>query len=212
MTAPRLKVVNYHLTPAHRAKALDRELAALAARYAPVREDDLGDYLATGRWPGGREGVLPVFYNGYRNNHDIARPLLEKHGLVGWFMVVTGYSSCPAEEQPAFAAAHTLATVPGEYADPRSALSWDEVRALDKGHVVASHTRNHTRVGLDDPAVVEGEIVGAQDDFRAQLGHPVRSFAWLHGGRYGETPVADGFALAAGYQFLFSNFAVQRLR
>lgn len=208
---PGLKVVNYHLTPAARAEVFDREFAALAARYAPVREDDLAEYLATGRWPMGRDGVIPVFYNGYRNNFDVARPLLDKHGLTGWFMAVTGFTDCPVAGQRDFAAAHRLA-VTGEYPDGRHALSWDEIRALDKGHVVASHTRNHTRVGLDDPVAVDSEIVGAQQDFRRELGHPVRAFAWLFGGKYGENPVADGAVDRAGYEFLFSNFAVQRLR
>ena len=210
--AATLRVVNYHLTPARLAATYDREFAALAARHAPVRQDDLAEYLSTGRWPMGRDGVLLVFYNGYRNNFDVARPLLEKHGLVGWFMAVTGYSDCSAADQAGYAAARTLTTLPGEYADGRSALSWDELRALDQRHVVGSHTRNHSRVALDDPAVVHAEIVGAQDDFRRELGHPVRSFAWLHGGRYGENPVADGAVDQAGYQFLFSNLAVQRLR
>ena len=209
---PSLAVVNYHLTPATRADIYDREFAALAARYAPVRQDDLANYLSTGRWQMDRPGVIPVFYNGYRNNYDVARPLLEKHGLVGWFMAVTAYSSCPAADQTAFAASRTLTTIPGEYADGRSALSWDELRALDGPHVVASHTRNHTRVGMDDPAVVEAEIVGAQEDFRRELGHPVRAFAWLYGGRYGTNPMADRAVDRAGYDMLFSNFAVQRLR
>lgn len=208
---PGLRVVNYHLTPAARAEVFDREFAALAARYAPVREDDLAEYLATGRWPMGRDGVIPVFYNGYRNNFDVARPLLDRHGLTGWFMAVTGFTDCPVAGQRDFAAAHRLA-VTGEYADGRHALSWDEIRALDRSHVVASHTRNHTRVGLDDPVAVDSEIVGAQQDFRRELGHPVRAFAWLFGGKYGENPVADGAVDRAGYEFLFSNFAVQRLR
>ena len=207
-----LRVVNYHLTPACHAAVYDREFAALSARYDPVTEDALVDYLATGHWPMGRDGVLPVFYNGYRNNYDVARPLLEKHGLVGWFLAVTAYSSCPAAAQTAFAASRTLTTIAVEYPDGRSALSWDELRMLDGRHVVGSHTRNHTRVGMDDPAVVEAEIVGAQDDFMRELGHPVRALAWLYGGRYGENPVADGAVNRAGYQLLFSNFAVQRLR
>ena len=208
---PSLRVVNYHLTPARRASVYDREFAALAARYAPVRQDDLAGYLSTGRWPMGRDGVVPVFYNGNRNNFDVARPLLEKHGLIGWFMAVTAYSDCLAANQTAFAASRTLSTIPGEYADGRSALSWDELRLLDCSHVVASHTRNHTKVGMDDPAVMETEIVGAQEDFRHELGHPVRAFAWLHGGRYGENPLADRAVDRAGYNILFSNHAVQLL-
>lgn len=212
MTAPTLRVVNYHLTPASRADQYDREFGALAAKYSAVREDDLAIYLSTGVWPMDRPGVLPVFYNGYRNNYDVARPLLENHGLVGWFMAVTAYSSCPADQQETFAQTHTLATAPGEYDDGRSALSWEELRDLDGPHVVASHTRNHSRVGLDNPVIAESEIVGAQEDFIRELGHPVRAFAWLHGGRYGHDVMADAMVDRAGYDFLFSNFAVQKLR
>jgi len=44
------------------------------------------------------------------------------------------------------------------------------------------------------------------------LGHKVRSFAWLLGGRYGENPAADAAVDRAGYEFLFSNLSVQRLK
>ncbi|MEO8244020.1 MAG: polysaccharide deacetylase family protein [bacterium] len=211
MTVPGLRVVNYHLTPVARADSYDREFAALAANYAAVGEDDLAEFLNTGRWSLPRDGVIPVFYNGYRNNFDIARPLLEKHGLVGWFMAVTGFSSCPAPEQAQFAATHNLAVVP-EYNDGRIALSWDELRVLDRTHVVASHTRNHSRASLTDSRQLEGEIVGAQRDFTNNLGHPVRSCAWLSGARYGAHPMADDAMDRAGHDFLFSNFAVQQLQ
>ncbi len=208
---PRLRVVNYHLTPATRADAFDREFAALAARYAPVGQDDLAEYLATGRWPTAKPGVLPVFYNGYRNNYDVARPLLDKHGLVGWFMAVTGFTACPPSRQRAFANRHSLSLAGEEYPDGRHALSWDELRVLDRTHVVASHTRSHSRVSQEHPVRLRDEIVGPQEDFARELGHPVRAFAWLFGGRYGENPAADAMVDLAGYEFLFSNLALQRL-
>ena len=209
--SPRLRVVNYHLTPASRADIFDREFAALAARYAPVREDDLAGYLTTGRWPMAQPGVIPVFYNGYRDNFDVARPLLEKHGLVGWFMAVTGFTDCPGLDKTNFAAAHNISVLATEYSDGRHSLSWEELRTLDRTHVVASHTRSHSRVSLDDPARLEDEIVGAQRDFVRELGHPVRALAWLFGGAYGENPAADAMVDSAGYEFLFSNLAVQFL-
>lgn len=212
MRAPSVRVVNYHLTPARDAARLDAQFAALAATHDPVSEDALSSYLATGRWPGTRPGVIPAFYNGYRDNFDVAAPLLDRHGLTGWFMSVPAYTDCPPAQQEVYAATRTLATIPGEYADGRSALSWDEMRALDGRHVIGSHTRSHTRVGHDDPGVIEDEIVGAQDDFRRNLGHPVRAFAWLSGGRIGENPLADAAVGRAGYEFLFSNFALQKLR
>ncbi|SFS12486.1 polysaccharide deacetylase family protein [Sphingomonas jatrophae] len=209
--APPIRVVNYHNTPAYRADDYDRELAALAERYAPVTEDDLAAFFASGHWAGGRPGVIVALYNGYRNNHDVMRPLLERHGLVGWFFAVTGWTSCPPDDQRAFAARRTLALVPGEYADGRHALSWDELKSLDQGHVVASHTRNHARIAADDADGQQAEIVGAQDDFREHLGHPVRSFAWLLSGTWGHSAPTDACLERAGYEFLFSDFKLQRL-
>ncbi len=207
-----VRVVNYHLTPRHRAAEYDAEFAGLARRFDPVDEDGLDLYLRGHRWRGGRPGVIPAFYNGYRDNFDVALPLLEKHGLTGWFFAVPGYTSCPVPEQLAWGAARRLRTLDAEYADGRYALSWDELRRIEaRGHVVASHTRTHSRVDMDDPAAIEDEIVGAQRDFAEGLGHPVRSFAWLLGGRYGENPDADAAVDRAGYDFLFSNLALQRL-
>lgn len=203
--------VNYHNTPAYRAAQYDYELAAIAERYSSANEDDLAHFLATGRWEKAKPGIVLAFYNGYRNNYDMMRPLLEKHGLVGWFFAATGYVSCPPAEQLAFGAQRTLKTIPNEYPDGRYALDWAELRELDRDHVVASHTRNHTRVSLEDDAALEEEIVGAQRDFERELGHPVRSFAWLFGGAYGENPRADSWVDQAGYEFLFSNFQIQRL-
>jgi peptidoglycan/xylan/chitin deacetylase (PgdA/CDA1 family) len=153
-----------------------------------------------------------ALYNGYRNNYDVFRPLLEKHGMIGWFFVASGYVSCPPRDQRAMAAARNLKTIPDEYSDWRSALSWDELRDLDARHVIASHTRNHTRVSLEDRTALEDEIIGSQKDFIANLGHPVRAFAWLFGGAYGDSPLADECVDRAGYEFLFSNLKVQRLR
>ena len=101
-----LRVVNYHLTPATRAHIYDREFAALAAQYAPVSEDALAHYLTTRHWPHPKPGVIPVFYNGYRNTYDVARPLLNKHGLTGWFMAVPGFTD--ARDQTTFAQTHNL--------------------------------------------------------------------------------------------------------
>lgn len=207
-----IHAVNFHNTPQRRAAEYDRELALLAERFSPVTEDGLARFLSTGRWPGPKPGVIVALYNGYRNNWDVMRPLLDRHGLRGWFFVASGYVDCPTADQLAYGAAHSLATIPNEYPDGRYALGWDEVRALDRaGHVIASHTRSHTRVSLEDPAALEAEIVGSQEDFVRALGRPVRGFAWLMGAAYGETPQADRLVDRAGYEFLFSNFRVQRL-
>lgn len=211
-TGSSISVINYHNTPAHRAEQYDRELEQIAKRFAPTTEDDLDAYLERGSWPHSKPGVIVALYNGYRNNYDVFRPLLEKYGLVGWFFAASGYVGCPVARQLTFGSEHNLQTIAGEYPDGRYAMSWEELRTMDGRHVVASHTRNHARISFADRASLETEIVGSQEDFRAHLSHPVRAFAWLFGSAYGEAPVADSYIDCAGYDFLFSNFMIQRLK
>ena len=206
-----ISVVNYHNTPGHRTEQYDRELEALAMRFAPTTEDDLAAYITQGRWPKSKPGIVIALYNGYRNNYDVFRPLLEKHGLNGWFFAASGYVGCPAKDQLKFGSEHNLRTIPDEYVDGRYAMNWDELRAIDGRHVIASHTRNHTQIAMADKEALASEIIGSQADFRAHLGHPVRAFAWLFGHSYGEVSLADRYIERAGYEFLFSNFMIQRL-
>ena len=211
-TGAPISVINYHNTPAYRAEQYDRELEQVARRFAPTTEDDLAAYIAQGGWPHAKPGVVIALYNGYRNNYDVFRPLLEKHGLIGWFFATSGYVGCPTALQLAFGIKHNLKTIADEYSDGRYAMSWDELRAMDGCHVIASHTRNHAQVSIADQAAMRSEIIGSQEDFCTHLGHPVRAFAWLFGSAYGETPVADRHIDRAGYEFLFSNFMIQRLK
>ena len=63
-----------------------------------------------------------------------------------------------------------------------------------------------------DPATRREEVVGSQNEFKKQLGHPVRSFVSLFGPAYGENEVTDKLVDEAGYDFVFSNFKIQRIR
>ena len=204
-----IRTVNFHLTPERRRAEYDRQFALYAQYFDPVTAEDLDRVMATGQWHKSKPGLILAFYNGYRNNFDVARPLLDRHGLVGWFFVVTGFVS--AADQWSFAADHNITCGSDETPDVRMALSWDEVAALDGPHVVASHTRTHSGASFDRERLRE-EASGSQDDFRQRLGHPVRALAWKGGAAYGEHPAADQAVDAAGFQFVVSNFKVQRLR
>jgi peptidoglycan/xylan/chitin deacetylase (PgdA/CDA1 family) len=211
-TRPLVRAVNFHNTPQMRAAQYDGQVKQCSKLFAPVDENDLDQYLTTGRWHKAKPGLIVALYNGYRDNYDVFLPLLERYGFIGWFFVPTAFVGTPVAEQPAFIARRRLTVVANEYADGRYALSWRELKELDRNHIIASHTRNHSQLATADPSALEGEIVGSQQDLEAHLGHRVRSFASLSGAPYGEHPEADRLIKAAGYQFVFSNLKIQRLR
>lgn len=209
---PLVRAINFHNTPARRRPELDRQLAHCARHFASVTEDDLDRYLAGGRWHKDKPGMILAFYEGYRNGYDVIRPLLEKHGLTGWFFVITGFVDAPVASQLDYALAHVIEMETREYEDGRYALSWDEIRKLGGRHVIASHARSHRPIAEMDKDAQREEVLGSLDRFVSELGHPPRSFASWGGPAYGENAAVDRLVDEAGYQFQFSNYRIQRLR
>ena len=211
-TEPLIRAVNFHNTSRAKAAQYDRELAHYSQFFSSVIEDELDEYTTTGRWRKSKPGLIVAVYEGYRNGYDVLAPLLERYGLIGWFFTITGFVDAPVEEQVPYAQGHRIGMLTREYPNKRYALTWDELRQLDRKHVVASHARSHSRLASLDPETIKQEVVGSQDEFQKQLGHRVRSFGSLTGPPYGEYPVSDKLVLAAGYDFVFSNYRIQRVQ
>ena len=210
-TRPLIRAVNYHSTSRAKAEQYDRELARYSQSYSSVNQDELDDYLVTGNWHKEKPGLIISIYEGYRNGLDVLLPIVEKHGFVGWFFVITGFINAPVPDQLSFALAHDIDMLTREYPDGRYALTWDELRTIDQKHVIACHSRSHTELRLLPRAVREEEIVGSQEQFKKHLGHRVRTFVSLFGPAYGEYALTDRLVEQAGFDFVFSNFRIQRI-
>ncbi len=210
-TQPVIRAVNFHNASKAKAAEYDRQLAHYSECFTSVNEDELDAYLTTGQWTKSKPGLIVSIYEGYRNGYDVLKPLVEKHGFVGWYFVITGFINSALKDELPYALSHDIEMLTREYPDGRYALTWEELRELDKKHVIASHTRSHQKLSIMPPSVLQEEIVGAQDQFRQHLGHPVRAFASLTGPPYGEFAPTDRLVSAAGYDFVFSNFRIQRI-
>ena len=136
-----IRVVNYHSTPLEY-PVLERELSDLAGAFAPVTLDDLDSLFETGEWHKDKPGVLPVFYEGYRNSATVAAPLCEKVGLTGWFPVATQFLSTAVEHQEAFARAHWIYLVEEDLRGDRIAMSGRSSRT-SPGVTFFPHTATH---------------------------------------------------------------------
>jgi hypothetical protein len=207
-----IRTINFHNTPLVKKDLYERQLAFCQPYFSSVSQADLDSFFSTGAWHKDKPGLIPVFYEGYRNNFDVAAPLAEKYGFVGWFFVPSAFPSVPVAEQRAFAEAHHIGTVE-EYEHGRIAMTWDELRELDKKHVIACHTKHHERLTPDSPdELLRQEIIESKQELEQQLGHEVSSFAWLYGSEYGVNAKADSYVREAGYRYLFSNFKIQKLK
>ncbi len=207
-----LRVINYHNTPASRADEYERHLASLAERFTSCTEQDVLDLFETGVWRKSSPGLVPVLFEGYRNNYEVGLPLIEKYGFAAWFFIPSAFLTVPVAEQRSFAEGHHIGLVDED--GELIAMTWEQVRDAEaRGHVIASHTRHHAPLTHETPDhELEDEIVGSQREFIEHLGHPVRTFAWLYGSEYGSDPRADAYVHMAGYELLFSNFMLQRVR
>ena len=73
----------------HVASAMDTQFRTLARYFKVLPLDEAIALLAEGRLPA--RAVSISFDDGYRDNHDIALPLLQRHGLTATFYVSSGF-------------------------------------------------------------------------------------------------------------------------
>jgi peptidoglycan/xylan/chitin deacetylase (PgdA/CDA1 family) len=209
----RFHVVNFHATPRYRQAEFLAQIKLYAERFEPVTPENL-DMALFGPWPHARPGLMPVLFEGYRDNLDVILPILEGYGFCGWLFVPSFFLGVPISEQRQYAAEHSLhLPARDEYNGGRIALTWDEARAIVKrGHRFACHSRHHTELRPDTSRdVLEEEIVIAKQEMERELGESVDIFCWLRGAQTGVNPVADELLRKAGYKYLFSNFKIEKL-
>ena len=211
-THPLIRAVNFHSTARVNAPRYERQLAQYQRNFASVNQEELDEYLTTGQWHKAKPGLIISVFEGYRNSYDVLLPLLEKYEFIGWFWMITTFINTPVAQQLSYADRHDIDMLTHEYPDGRYALTWDELRQIDRRHVIASHSRSHTLLSKLPEAAQYREVVGSQEDFKKNLGHPVRGFVSLTGPAYGETPAIDRLIHKAGYDFVLSNFRIQRIR
>ena len=198
-----IRAIFYHSTLHRSARNLEKQLRFYQKYFSPVSLSDLDNFIGGREWRKDKPGLIISFDDGCKTNYDVAKPLLEKYGFIGWFFVPTGFINTPVTEQKKFAATHNLHCTEG-CDDGRIALSWDEIRELDKQHVIGCHTRNHHRlVAATAKKKLAEEIVRAKHTLEEELEHMVDTFAWVGGEGYTYSQAAARYIRKAGYRYAF---------
>jgi peptidoglycan/xylan/chitin deacetylase (PgdA/CDA1 family) len=149
---------------------------------------ELVERLGAGR-PVARHLAI-TFDDGYRDNFENARPILEALSLPATFFIVSqwmGTDTWPWWDR--------------ERGVRYPWMSWDQVRELSRrGFEIGAHTRTHPDLGRLDGAAAWDEMAGARAEIEGQLGKAVDLFAYPYGGRANIADSNRRLVKAAGFR------------
>jgi peptidoglycan/xylan/chitin deacetylase (PgdA/CDA1 family)/GT2 family glycosyltransferase len=151
-------------------RAFRRQLRLLALlRFRVVAFEEIVEALRESRPPPARALAITID-DGYRDNAEIALPLLAERGLPATLFPVSGR----------FGGVNDW-TADGALSG-RPLLSADEARQLAADGVrIGAHTRSHRPLPEVPPGELADEVGGSREDLERLLGRPVPSFAYPHG-------------------------------
>lgn len=202
-----VRAVYYHGTPQEWAANLERQLRFYLRRFDPVDKAGLEDLLA-GRRRSKRPGLLISFDDGLLSNYEIAAPLLEKYGFVGWFFVPVALIGDPGlagdpEHRERIRSRYVI-DVSGEAPKKTSFMNWEQVGDLAQRHVVGCHTMNHCRLYETlSEETLRLEILESKAELEKRLGHEVDAFCWVGGEEGTYSRRAAEYVEQAGYRLSF---------
>ncbi len=169
-------------------RSFARQMRLLAAlRYRVIPFDELGSALRHGK-PPPRRAVVITIDDGYRDNLEIAQPILRRRGFPAIVFLVSGMLGGKSEWSKRGASAW------------RPLLTAEQVKAMRaEGMRFGGHTRTHSRLPETADERIDAEVRGCREDLEGLLGEPVEAFAYPYGGHDERAAAAverAGFAAA----------------
>jgi peptidoglycan/xylan/chitin deacetylase (PgdA/CDA1 family) len=192
-SGPSLRILTYHRVndnhPGDRLSvhplSFEAQMAYLAENYAVVPLSDAIDELRAESLSHHR-AVAVTFDDGYRDNFDIALPIMERNGVSATFFLVSeliGSSRRIARYDPC--------------CDSDQNLDWSQVRELAaRGHTLGGHGRTHRELPSLTREEARREIEGCRTDIERKSGHRPRIFCYPRGS---ESPSVRELVASAGY-------------
>jgi peptidoglycan/xylan/chitin deacetylase (PgdA/CDA1 family) len=160
----------------------------IAANFRVLSLRDIVRTLESGGAVGGTLAI--TFDDGYRDNYEIAAPILRKYDLTATFFVATSFIGT---EYVPWWDGH-LAPQPGW-------MSWEQVNVLHRaGFDIGAHTMRHVDLAAVGENEAELEIAGSRDFLEAEVGVKPELFAFPYGRPENITDSIRALIRAAGFR------------
>lgn len=199
------RTLHYHNTPEKFRELYERQLSYISSRYHTVTPEMAQKRLLTGEGDGRKELVIGLF-DGYRNQYEVLYPILERLGLTGWFLLVTDFLDTSGQEQGQKLDFYSMQYLPGEYADKRYAMSWEEAREIGGHHTLVNHSATHFRLEKDtDAMTLKYEIEKSHKRIVEMTGVCPKCFSWLYGAMMKDNLCAARMLKELDYHFLIGS-------
>ncbi|HEX8742087.1 MAG TPA: polysaccharide deacetylase family protein [Thermoleophilaceae bacterium] len=146
--------------------------------------------------PGGGRVVAITFDDAYRSVLELAKPILDRHGMRASVYVPTDWAG--REEPMRWPGIDQW--LGGPHERELTCMTWDQLGSLERdGWEVGSHTRSHPRLSrVEDDGALRDELEGSRRACEAALGRPCESIAYPYGDHDERVVEAAG---RAGYRW-----------
>lgn len=190
----------------HSARTFERQMQYIANTCNLISLDHLLE-LILHSLPTPKRAVVITFDDGFRDNYEIAAPILEKFGLRGvfyistssiegrplWFVRLRSWSTRTNKTWEQFLEASRRCAVLGEQqreqflseleggdsVSDTFTMTWAQVRdLLKRGHTIGSHTINHPNLAKIPPADLKDEFEISKRTLESELSAPVKHFSY----------------------------------